>query len=75
VQYETDVERDQVVVEDGILKVADGRVLVLTSGQLVDRPDLSADQAAQRRYDRLAQELMAALRANPGQLSGTTGER
>jgi F0F1-type ATP synthase epsilon subunit len=75
VQYETDVERDQIVVEGGILQVADGRVVVLTSGQLRDPSDGSPDKAATRKFDRLAQELMVALRASPGpSLSGVEGE-
>ena len=58
-QYETDLESGELPLEDGILRVQDNEVVVLTSG-LASRQEMALAET-EVQYDRLARRLMQAL--------------
>jgi F0F1-type ATP synthase epsilon subunit len=63
-QYDTELETGEIRIDSAILYVSDNTVTVLTSG-LLGGQEPGAEQApsSSSRFDRLARELMLALRA------------
>ncbi len=72
-QYETDLESGELPLEDGILRVRDNEVVVLTSGPASKQEMAPAEPEVQ--YDRLARRLMQALGASAEDVETVRQER